>query len=199
LTALPGFAEEKGSEELRFVSLGTGGEASLWLYNPSGQALLAEIAYFDESGTRGGRAQRRRSTGGDFVQVPAYGAVIVRDARLEGSGSVAVSANGRVVGLMRAGSRALAAEEPGEICTLPVRGNERLGVATAGSSVTVRFELRDDAGEMVPGGVAEVQIQENGSLVRGLEELFPSMDLGGFFGTITIRSSGGPVVATVER
>jgi hypothetical protein len=75
-------------------------------------------------------------------------------------------------------------------------GSTGVAIASVGSAVTLRLELRNQRGEIVPGGQITLDLPPNGHVARYLEQLFPDADTSNFEGTLSVFAEGGNVVGT---
>jgi hypothetical protein len=71
-----------------------------------------------------------------------------------------------------------------------------VAVASTGSAVRINLKLRNQRGELLPGGEAELDLPPNGHLSRFIEQLFPSADTREFEGTLIVTAEGGDIIGT---
>ena len=68
---------------------------------------------------------------------------------------------------------------------------------TGNDPVSVTLTLRDQQGQVVPGGTANIDsLPANGHLARFINELFPNAETDDFSGTLVVQVDGGSVAAT---
>ena len=184
--------------------------STLDLVNPLTSASRSVVSVFGADGNRwaASLSGQELAENGSFDIQPQSNSV----ARTDGqgtliTGSVRVNASGALGGVLTFASPDLGIATVGP--SMPMAGfiapmmrsssmqlSTGLAIASVGSAVRVTLRLRNQGGELLPGGEAELNLPPSGQLSLFIEQLFPSADTREFEGTLTVTAEGGDIIGT---
>jgi Ca2+-binding RTX toxin-like protein len=209
LPALPvDSAASAGPVYLPRIAAGPGASSSIVLINPMiTTRSTGTLRLYDEAGAPRAGLGVTPATSIPF-DIGSMGSVVIPVAPGAGSARVDVT-RGKIGALLRvtAGAQTshVASSDVAEgFIGAAVRDRTagvttNLAISSGPSGASVRAELRTAAGERVANGEATLQLAANGSATRTLEQLFPAAAIDAFEGTLTIRTDGASVAASVLR
>ncbi len=217
LTTLPVTRLTSGSGQaparLYFAQIGDGAGmcSSVLLVNPDRQTPVSgRLQLLDDTGKPLGVGMGGEPVSNIPFSVGPLGAVTlatdgagplrVGSARAEADGELGGVVRYRIDGL---GTAAVPQSQPTTACVVPVRlvrglGSTGIAIQNVGDSpLRLDLTLRDQAGEVVPGGRSALHdLGAGGHLARYVTELFPCAQLDGLVGTLTLESQGGSFAAS---
>ena len=184
--------------------------STLDLVNPLTSDSMSVVSVFGADGNRWAASLSGQglAENGSFDIQPQSNSV----ARTDGqgtlvTGSVRVNASGALGGVLTFASPDLGIATVGP--SMPMAGfiapmmrssstqlSTGVAIASVGSAVRVTLRLRNQGGELLPGGEAELNLPPSGQLSLFIEQLFPSADTREFEGTLTVTTEGGDIIGT---
>lgn len=208
-----GLMRDLGYEAQAFTQLfipqfgdGAGLVSEIVVFNPSGQPVQGTVRFFNELGQELDAGQL--VPGGTDFNLPQLGTVTLATTGAgQGvtAGSATIEANGGVSGIIRfsipgSGVAGVGSAESLTRAIAPVRrqGTLSTGVAfrnTSGAQITVDLTLKDEAGNVVPGGTAQVVLPVNARDSRFIQEIFPGANTSNFSGSICLEAQSGTFAA----
>ncbi len=131
------------------------------------------------------------------ISTTGAGDLLSGSIRIDSPGAVAAAIRFRIEGIGIAG---VGTAEPFAAVMLPARREGRLstGVAVHNPGVqpiTVDLTLKDEAGVVVAGGNAVLELPAGGQVARFMQQLFPDAQTEGFSGSICLRAQSGTLAA----
>lgn len=198
------------------IADGSGYRTVFSIVNPNSAALSADLELFHQDGTPLALKINEQSGSSHVSAIPANGTVFLEtagDASSVQVGWARVRANGPIGGsvvyVYQSGGKTLAEAGinpaiPAKEFVLPIdrRGGIQAGLAVAnpssGSSMTVSLSLHAADGSLVGlPAVRELDGQRQFAVL--LDELFPTLSLNDFIGSLVVKSSAGDMAGTTLR
>jgi hypothetical protein len=207
----------QATQTLHFPAFPRGGEhdSSIVLVNPSlANRAKGTLAFFDDTGKSWAVSLNAQGAASSvsYDVAPGGSAAFAASAAgpLQTGSARATSAEGVLGAVLRlnAPKTGMMHSGPSGAFTsfiAPARRDRNTGlltevaIASTGSAVGLSFTLRDANGTETAGGSAKVQLSANARIARTLDQLFPTLVMDTFQGTLTMTAEGGTVSAMVTE
>lgn len=196
------------SSELHFAQFGAGGlKSDVVVTNPSvDSTVTGEVHFFDADGSLLDPSDLLADGSEAATFSLAPGGAVTFSSRSTGSlaqGSAIVISTEPVSGVIRfdipgTGVAGVGSSEPAFEVILPVKRSGGLSTGAAIRNVgledlRVSLTLKNEAGNTVQNGQADVDIPAQGRASKFVQEYFPNANTSNFTGTLTVSSPNGKV------